>query len=298
MFIDFKKALAVFGLSALVSCSAACAAPVDASDEPTIGSAQQAITNADDDDDDKAVVALLQGGKVYCTGVLVAKGVVATAAHCVTPSPPEQVYFGSKPSSKKGTFIAVSDSKIHPDFDEDTLANDIAVVGLASRAPVAPVPVLTKPFTDAFVGKAVRIVGFGAPAAGEENNLRKRSGETTIATFGDDDFRFKPGPSQTCNGDSGGPAFAMIGDVEAVIGISSSGDADCNTYGRDMRIDQFVDFISSYTKKYSVPGATGPDENQGCSMTSTHPRSGGAGAAALLIAIGCALTLRRRLLAQ
>jgi secreted trypsin-like serine protease len=295
MFVDFRTALSVLGLFAVVS-SAACAAPVDSNDEPTTGTTQQAITNGDDveDGDDPAVVALLQGGKVYCTGVLVAKGVVATAAHCVTPSPPQQVYFGSKPSSKKGVFIDVSDSKAHPDFDEDTLANDIAVVGLATRAPVAPMAVLTKPFTDAFNGKAIRIVGFGAPAAAEETNLRKRSGSTKIDKFGADDFRFKPSPSQTCNGDSGGPAFAMIGDVEAVIGIASSGDSNCSTYGRDMRIDQFVDFVSGYTKKYSVPGShTGPDENQGCSMSTTAPRSGGA-AGAFLLAIGCALAARRR----
>src|SRR6185369_16871072 len=106
-----------------------------------------------------------------------------------------------------------------------------------------------------------------------DNNLRKRSGTTTIASFTADDFRFKPAPSQTCNGDSGGPALATIGDKEAVIGLASSGDADCTSYGRHVRIDSNLDFVQSYSKAYAKNPALTPQPSSGCSMSTTPARA-------------------------
>lgn len=293
------RAIEMLAVAALVACSA-CAAPVDASTGETslehTGTTQQAIVNGDDDDGDPAVVALLAGGKVFCTGVLLTNNVVATAAHCVYPTPPEQVYFGKDPSTKKGTFIDVSGSSAHPDFDEDTLENDIGVVGLARKAPVAPLNVLTKDFAPSYVGKPIRLVGFGATAADETDDLHKRTGTTTIQSFGDDDFRFKPNPSQTCVGDSGGPALATFGDHEAVIGITSSGDGDCKKYGRHVRIDRYVPFIQNFAKPYTL--RNGPDsvENSGCSISAspTRTQTTGSSAAGLVLALGCVAIARAR----
>lgn len=291
------RATKMLMIAAFVAAATGCAAPaaegdVETNDEGAVATTQQAITNGDDDDSDSAVVALLVGGKVFCTGVLVAPTVVATAAHCVLPSPPDQVYFGSNPRSKKGTFIAVSDTHAHPDFDEDTLENDIALVGLASKGPATPISVISKPLDDASVGRTIRVVGFGASAANATADLRKRTGTTTIDSYTNDDFRFHPSPSGTCVGDSGGPALVTVGDHEAVIGITSSGDSECKTYGRDIRMDRYVTFIRGYAKAYSVPA--GPVENQGCSMSS-GPRGAGASSSALLLGVACALVgLRRR----
>jgi MYXO-CTERM domain-containing protein len=238
-------------------------------------------------------VALLSNGKMYCTGVLVTPTVVATAAHCVLPSPPEQIYFGSRPGSKSGTLIAVSDTRAHPDFDEDTLQNDIAVVGLAARAPAAPLGVITKPLDASDRGRPLRVVGFGAPAASEITDLRKRTGATTIDSIGDDDFRFHPSPSGTCVGDSGGPALVTIDGHEAVIGITSSGDSECRVYGRDMRMDRYVPFIRGYATAYSLPPA--PDRNQGCSAARATTGAPGPSPGVLVVAgVAVVVALRRR----
>lgn len=284
---------------ALVVVGSACAAPadadVDAANEPT-GTTRQAITNGDDDDGDGAVVALLSDGKVFCTGVLVTTNVVATAAHCVSPTPPTQIYFGSNPSNKKkGTFIDVASSRVHPDFDEDTLENDIAVVGLATTAPVAPLPVITRDFDESFIGRDIRLIGFGATGPDQTADLHKRTGTTSILSYTNDDFRFAPGPSQTCVGDSGGPALAKVGDHEAVIGLTSSGDGSCRSFGRDMRIDRFVPFIKGYAKAYSLPTGPSSVENAGCSMA---PVTGGASSGPgweLALFLGALLLLRARL---
>lgn len=289
-----SKLVALVALAALVACSGCAAESTAESEEGRTASAQQAITNGDDDDADPAVVALLIGGEIFCTGVLITSNVVATAAHCVKPGPPEQVYFGVEPSSKKGTFIAVSDSKAHPDFDEDTLTNDIAILVLARKAPVAPVAVLTTPFDDSFKGLPIRLVGFGVTGDGNEANLRKRSGTTTISSFGDDDFRFHATPSQTCNGDSGGPALAQIGDKEVVVGLASSGDSSCTSYGRHVRIDSNLAFVQSYAKAYARHQTLAPMPNSGCSMTARSSTS--SSTAALVLAVGCvaAAGARRR----
>src|SRR5262249_24760765 len=63
----------------------------------------------------------------------------------------------------------------------------------------------------------------------------------------DETFKFFPEPSQTCNGDSGGPAFATIDGVEYQIGTTRSGDPGCSMFGRDMRVDPFVEsFIAPF----------------------------------------------------
>jgi secreted trypsin-like serine protease len=293
----------VIALAMIVTCGG-CAAeatrPEGASSEDDqadgkVASTTEAITNGADDDADPTVVALLIGGRIFCTGVLVSPTVIATAGHCVDPTPPDQAYFGSDPGvKKKGTLINVSDSKVHPDFDADTLENDIALIGLASKAPTTPAPIFTGDFDASFTGKAIRLVGFGAKGFAQDTDLRKRSGTTTIESFGDDDFRFHPGPSQTCNGDSGGPAFATVDGKEVVIGLASSGDQNCVTYGRDMRIDRYAPFIKSYEKAYSTSAAAGLAPNSGCALTTHLPRRNSAPIALFLLALGVTGARARR----
>ncbi len=270
---------------------AGCAARADGEPTEDVGTAEQAITNGQDDNQDPAVVALLSHGQVFCTGVLITSHVVLTAAHCVDPTPPDQVYFGAKPSDKSGTLVAVTDSKEFPDFDQDTLANDVALVALADAAPAAPLPVRTGELDASFVGMPIRIVGFGAQAANDAGNIRKRSGATKIESYDADTFKFEPGPSQTCSGDSGGPALATLGGKEAIVGVTSSGDVDCKTYGQDMRVDRYVPFLTSFSKAYSAKiAAANAPKSGGCSAA---PLAGGRGAWGFAFA-ACLILWRRR----
>ena len=292
----FARQVLMLVLAFAAACSA-CAAPVEPASvslSETTGTTRQAIVDGEDDDDDKAVVALLQEGRVYCTGVLITENVVATAAHCVTQSPPEQIYFGSDPRTKKGTFIAVKTTRVHPEFDEDSLENDVAVVGLAATAPVAPLKIVTTEFDASFVGREIRLIGFGTTGPDPSTDLRKRSGTTSITSYTDDDFRFRPAPSQTCLGDSGGPALARIGDHEAVIGLTSSGDSNCMTYGRDMRIGRYLPFLQGYAKAYSIPTGPSSVDNTGCSTSRGLPTRGSSSMAALLLALACVAIGRAR----
>jgi secreted trypsin-like serine protease len=266
--------------------SAACAARASAEDDgQAIGQTAQAITNASDDDADPGVVALLLAGQVICTGVLVASRVVVTAAHCVDQGAPDTVYFGADPSTKKGTFIKVADTKAHPDFDDATLASDIGVVALAVPAPTSPLAISRKPFDSSFVGQKVRLVGFGASHGGALAQS-KQVGTTTIASYKDQNFRFLGAPSQTCEGDSGGPAFATIDGRETVVGITSAGDTDCKVYGRDTRIDVFASWLADY----EPPGTSASVQGRGCGIA---PGSGASGLD-WLVFLGCAVAAKGR----
>lgn len=276
--------------------SMACATRANGSDEDVeTGKVSQAIINGDIDEDDPAVVALLKNGSVFCSGVLVTPSIVVTAAHCVDPSPPDEVFFGTKPGTKSGTYIKVAHARAHDDFDPDTLVNDIAVVALAKRASVKPATVSTD-FEKSMVGKPIRLIGFGVTSADATTGLKKRVGETTVASMTGDDFRFKPNPAQTCSGDSGGPAFAKNDEgKDVVVGIASSGDADCKQYGRHIRIDQYLDFIDDNATTYSLKVGQGEpiDSADGCTMSRRkHPTSSITALFGVVLAMGAAIKRR------
>jgi secreted trypsin-like serine protease len=264
---------AAAALIALVAC-VGCGVRTEP-DEVVLGSTREAITNGVDDDDDPAVVALLTDGRVVCSGVLVTKSVVLTAAHCVARTVPETVLFGTNPRSASGTLIKVRDAHAHPNFDPKTFDNDIALVALAEEAPATPLPIATQSVNDSDVGREIRVVGFGSPGLSGDGTLHKRSGQTKIESYGWNDFRFRAAPSQTCNGDSGGPAVARIGDHDAVIGITSSGDPDCLVFGRDIRIDRFASFVQDYVDAPSPAMSADDAQAGGCSAAKPAPGNTG-----------------------
>lgn len=270
---------------------AGCAADVDGDPAEKVGTARSAITSGEDDTGDDAVVALLTTGNVHCTGFLVTKNVVVTAAHCLGGLPPDAVFFGTRPG-KKGTTIKVKATLAHPDYDEDSLENDIGLIALESDGPAEPLVVRAAPFDQTFKGKSLRIVGFGATGSAEEG-MRKREGASIVQSFASATFRLKGTPSQTCLGDSGGPAFApkASGEGESVIGIASSGDSDCKEYATHTRIDVHFKFIQDFAKKHA---ASSQDESASAGCSSTPVRSSSAYAPVILAGAVLAASLRRR----
>ncbi|MEO1269459.1 MAG: trypsin-like serine protease, partial [Myxococcota bacterium] len=111
-----------------------------------------------------AVVAVLYGGIQGCTGTLVNTTFVVTAAHCVEGSSANDmsVFFGSNVSGG-GDVIEVIRAVPHPNYNNATLAADIAVLELANPAPgrITPIPYSTTPLTNADVGRQATFVGFG-----------------------------------------------------------------------------------------------------------------------------------------
>lgn len=221
---------------------------------------EQEITNGVDDGD-TAVVALLAGGSIVCSGVLVAPRVVLTAAHCLTPTP-DAVSVGPRPAGG-ATAIGLQQQIIHPEFDPQTLAQDLAMLTLVDDANGAPAALAGHPLDGSIVGRPVVVAGFGRSATGDQSAAVERSGTAVVKALGDAELQLEPGPAQPCLGDSGGPTLLRDGDGESVIGIHSSGDLFCSGFARDIRVDAERAFIDPFV--FGEPYRTGNEVRGGCS---------------------------------
>lgn len=209
----------------------------------------------------KNVGAIVLDGKLHCSGTLIAKRTVLTAAHCIHGFEDRLktigvVIFGSNllqpelPAAKiVDSAYPKSERDLRDNYNPMTYDNDVGVLYLDSPLQIAEValhdgdPAWSKVLDDQ---TNLTFVGFGYDVV-EDQQVGlgiKREASWHISNVQERSVFFKVPGLNTCKGDSGGPAFLIQGGKMVQMGITSTGVSnDCVGGGHEMRVDFYMPWI-------------------------------------------------------
>ena len=193
----------------------------------------------------------------FCSGVLVARDVVVTAAHCLNPffspfSDKIRIYVGNGEAGGKyrGQY-KVKTARAHPGFSFENNVPfdryDFAYLILEDKVNITDIsltPVLRNPRETGealFIGNEVDIVGFGYT----EDSITgiKHEVHTVITEITETEIVLGGDGRDSCRGDSGGPVYITLGNGETrILGITSRGDL-CGEGGIYGKINVAIDWI-------------------------------------------------------
>jgi uncharacterized protein (TIGR03382 family) len=230
--------------------------------ESALGSVRASITDGELCGGFASAGYLKFGISSLCTATLVGKKTVLTAAHCVTDSTTYTFY------AEEVAYV-VESVVLHPAWDAQTVANDIALLRLKEAPPVTPSLISRQAPA---VGLAVTIVGYGTTEETLKDAGTKRQAKNTIEDVFATRFSMAGtggGEGNTCYGDSGGPGFATLGGKEVQIGITSEGAKPCGTLGYDTRVDAYTDWLVSTSGGDLYDGV--PPDTESPQVTITSP---------------------------
>lgn len=211
-----------------------------------------------------------------CGGTLIAANKILTAAHCITTFGLDSTikviprYHLLSETTQPEARISVINYVIHPDFDELSLENDIAVLTLESEVSGSYSSVIRG--ADPLIDTMATVIGAGlvdpdvlkiAPVLQTfdtriESNAECQDELGLVVTFEDGSvlgklfpstlcLKLYATPSSPCFGDSGSPLMATVRGREVVVGVSSAFDnSECNglnTISIYTRASSFTAFI-------------------------------------------------------
>jgi len=189
----------------------------------------------------------------YCSGAVIARDLVITAAHCVQPSASYAVTIQDGGTSR---VVQVSRIMLHPLYDPRQFETrkpspDLAILKLSEPFPtryqaakLAVDAVLPNP------GTTYVLAGFGFAVDGDERTLGKLRSVIlpAVGTTGGIMVRLSAGKGSSrgaCTGDSGGPAF-RDGVLTAVIGwIDTPAGRNCGSVTGATLVALQLDWITS-----------------------------------------------------
>ncbi|MFT7834626.1 trypsin-like serine protease [Saccharothrix sp. BKS2] len=193
-----------------------------------------------------------------CSGTLVAPGAVVTAAHCARGGCGQRVFSGEDVKAPgAGRVVAVREAVVHPSYGSSGPYGDIAVLLLAEPLDTAPRPIAP---AGALAGASfVRLVGYGnTDFQGRAGYGRRRVVDVPLAgrlpgygAHPDTEFvAGAPGLDRdSCNGDSGGPAYVSVGDRWLLAGATSRATDDavrpCGDGGVYTLVPAYAEWVGS-----------------------------------------------------
>ncbi|KAJ0182517.1 hypothetical protein K1T71_001886 [Dendrolimus kikuchii] len=206
-----------------------------------------------------------------CSASLLNHQRLISAAHCWDDGEDQSelytVVLGSEKLYNGGLRIKTSNVVVHPEWDPDTLLNDISIIYLpttiqftAKIRPVALPRVVDLPKT--FTGYRAVIVGFGRTSDWDLSVRRRRVSRVHVKVITNKMcsiyYEHVPrsqictsghGRVGICNGDSGGPLITKTTQNDILIGVSSYSDSkgcQVGTPSGFTRVTEFYHFIKSH----------------------------------------------------
>ncbi|MBO4351200.1 MAG: trypsin-like serine protease [Proteobacteria bacterium] len=238
------------------------------------------------------------GVSSYCTGTLIDKNVVLTAAHCVSNADnfPFTTYFNDKKivavlgedviDPDNDHIFTANRLSVHNYYDQEYSYHDLALLWLNKDVPAeiaTPIPILEDSGVIlSMVNNHTRFeaVGYGV----DDNGLsgKRLWAEGFIGKYcylGEGYCEYtnsvgellavpegaiiqdleKGGP---CNGDSGGPLLADVNGQKLVMAVVSFGDANCESYSVSTTIADHYPWLKKQLKL--------DDDDDGCSVSSLY----------------------------
>lgn len=188
-----------------------------------------------------------KGTSSICSGTLIARNLVLTAAHCVIDQngvkyAGHRVVFGSDAQSGMSVPViwTAADWRYSPKVG---FAYDAAVLFLADLVDIEPAEPAYQ-LGQWLVGRNVTAVGFGMTDGAKGDSAGTKM-TTTMRVVSLEQTHFGVGSAGNtlCHGDSGGPIFLNLGGKEMIVGITSWGKGDCSDGAYAQRTDVVADFI-------------------------------------------------------
>jgi trypsin len=177
-------------------------------------------------------VVMLAGPRGFCSGVAVARDLVLTAAHCVSPGADYKLVVFDAPG--KPSLKSIATIARHPQFDAEAVRRhrvtaDVALLKFAEAVSSAPVP-LGPAGIKVAAGDPFLVAGYGLATPGDGRSGGTVRTATLVATgqpgslqirLMDPATRNERAGLGACVGDSGGPVFTNADGALAVIGVVS-----------------------------------------------------------------------------
>ncbi len=259
-------------VAALVACALTLAPQARAAADPSTTARCGAPLIPESYPSTGALVEWLKSGSplLICTGTRVGPRLVLTAAHCVARLQLHLPSFTTARDISRATrdeSVRAVRIYVHPKFDP-VASRDMHDVALVELESAAPGPVSSIDFANGpslTADACVELVGYGGSARADVLRATKSARRGRIAAVAADEFVVGgPGESQSCMGDSGGPAFQSRADgsssIVGVVSRSANDATECTDGTILTRLDAHDDWIAATL--HAIRDASVPDRTR------------------------------------